>query len=193
MTQYEKLIDAVDRGIKILDDIGIKAGHITSYRIGNKTAKVWGRCKITNRVPTWEERTFEIMISQALLEDNAPDKSLMRVVLHELCHSAYGGMTHKGKWKDYANLVNKLTDYKITRTNSADDYGIKNPALEKAKYIIVCPKCGEYATYNKETKYVRLLKNNPTALRCRTCKCNTQKLVDRTKNEKYTLQVTLLF
>lgn len=168
--QEAKLSLAVDNGKKILDSLGIKYGRIFSTKV-NRRASWWGQCSLVRHVSDWNDCSFEIQVSERLLQDDTPEYALMNTVIHELLHTVKNGMGHKGVWKKYATLVNEKTDYHITRLNTAHEYGVKKDAFYK--YSVNCAKCGNIANYTRWTKHLQ----NIEYCRCRKCKGKDLKII----------------
>lgn len=131
----------------------------------NSTAKKrLGQCKRLNN------NQFEININK-LFAKVCPITAIKNTMVHEILHALPGGWSHKGKWIQYANIVNRrLPHYHITRLSRYKEYA---EAIEdNIKYIVKCPTCTNTWRYFRETKMISYLKNtkNNNRYSCPTCK-----------------------
>lgn len=133
-----------------LDSLGIKYGKVSNWSVNTRAKCRLGQCrKITAGL-------FDINISEALLKDDVDDQITLNTIMHELLHTVPGCFTHKGKWKLYADYINKkLPRYTIKRVAKESEVDItidrKQPVY---KYILRCTKCGQEIKRQKETKVV---------------------------------------
>ena len=133
-----------------LDSLGIKYGKASNWNVNTRAKCRLGQCrKITAGL-------FDINISEALLKDDVDDQITLNTIMHELLHTVPGCFTHKGKWKLYADHINKkLPRYTIKRVAKESEVDItidrKQPVY---KYILRCTKCGQEIKRQKETKVV---------------------------------------
>lgn len=120
-----------------LRSINIPFCENTTCRPNSRAKRRWGLC-------TREAfDSYSIQVSTRLLVDTVDDKATKTTILHELLHTVPGGNSHTGAWKTYANKVNRLLGYNISRTTSAAEKGVEESApILKAKFKIVCSKCG---------------------------------------------------
>ena len=95
-----------------LDSLGIKYGRVSNWTVNTRAKCRLGQCrKITAGL-------FDINISEALLKEDVDDQITLNTIMHELLHTVPGCFTHKGKWKLYADYVNKkLPQYTIKRVS----------------------------------------------------------------------------
>lgn len=133
-----------------LDGIGIKYGRVSNWTVNTRAKCRLGQCgKIAAGL-------FDINISEALLKEDVDDQITLNTIMHELLHTVPGCFTHKGKWKVYAEFVNKrFTQYNIKRVAKECEMGIvveRKPPVYK--YILRCTKCGQEIKRQKETKVV---------------------------------------
>ncbi len=158
MKQLEKYVAQCQHDLDIL---GIPYGKVRSWEINTRAKSRWGLCK---RLKGGE---FAISIAQALLEDDTDDQALMDTIMHELLHTVPGCLEHKGKWKLYADLVNRrLPQYTIKRSTSYEEKGLTPPQSEAAvHYILRCSKCGAEFQRSRKSKLVK----NPEKFRCGIC------------------------
>lgn len=89
-----------------------------------------------------------------LLADEVDDRATLNTIMHELLHTVLSCLNHNGKWKVYAELVNRrLPKYNIKRVAKESETGIiverKTPVY---RYILRCTKCGQEIKRQKETK-----------------------------------------
>lgn len=128
-----------------------------------RAIKRYGQCKrIGNNY-------FEININKKFAQ-HCKIEDVKNTIVHEILHSLPNGMTHKGAWIRYANLVNyKLPHYHISRTSSYEEYKNAKPI---PKYIVYCPHCeGKQWGYYKAGEVVKnLLGKNYRHYRCPHCK-----------------------
>ena len=133
-----------------LDSLGIKYGKVSNWTVNTRAKCRLGQCrKITAGL-------FDINISEALFKDDVDDQITLNTIMHELLHTVPGCFTHKGKWKLYADYINKkLPQYTIKRVAKESEVDItidrKQPVY---KYILRCTKCGQEIKRQKETKVV---------------------------------------
>ena len=144
-----------------LDSLGIKYGKVSNWSVNTRAKCRLGQCrKIAAGL-------FDINISEALLKDDVDDQITLNTIMHELLHTVPGCFTHKGKWKLYADYINKkLPQYTIKRVAKESEVAItidrKQPVY---KYILRCTKCGQEIKRQKETKVV----TNYKRYRCGKC------------------------
>lgn len=114
----------IEKAMKEIDSINVPySKYVTDWKINDRAKKRWGQCtKLEKKIGN--EPTFEIQICKTLLEENNDESGLLTVIIHELLHTCKGGMTHKGKWKYYADIVTSKLGYTLTRTNSKEELGI---------------------------------------------------------------------
>ena len=132
-----------------LDAIGIGYGESIEFKVNSRAKKRWGQCsysKITD--------TYTIEISNRLLEDYVPEKSLMQVIIHELLHTCEGCMNHGKTWKRYAELVNETYGYDVSRTDSASGLGVNTEQIG-VKHQFKCKCCGQVINRMRESKFTR--------------------------------------
>ena len=133
-----------------LDSLRIPYGKVSNWTVNTRAKCRLGQCrKITAGL-------FDINISEALLKDDVDDQITLNTIMHELLHTVPGCFTHKGKWKLYADYINKkLPRYTIKRVAKESEVDItidrKQPVY---KYILRCTKCGQEIKRQKKTKVV---------------------------------------
>lgn len=117
------------------------------------------------------------MISSRLLQEDVPLDSLRTTVFHELLHSAPGTSGHKGKWKQYAEALNRITGLNIKRTTSAEEKGISideehNMAV---KFMCECQTCGLQMIRYRDCKFAR----TSHRYRCGHCGGKFKQIINR--------------
>lgn len=152
-----------------LDSLGIKYGRVSNWTVNTRAKCRLGQCrKIAAGL-------FDINISEALLKEDVDDQITLNTIMHELLHTVPGCFTHKGKWKLYADYVNKkLTQYTIKRVSKESEVNItidrKQPVY---KYILRCTKCGQEVKRKKETKVITYYKR----YRCGNCGGRLERII----------------
>lgn len=152
-----------------LDSLRIPYGKVSNWSVNTRAKCRLGQCrKITAGL-------FDINISEALLKDDVDDQITLNTIMHELLHTVPGCFTHKGKWKLYADYINKkLPRYTIKRVAKESEVDItidrKQPVY---KYILRCTKCAQEIKRQKETKVVTKYKK----YRCGKCGGKLERIV----------------
>ena len=128
-----------------------------------------GQCRVVAR------DLFDISISAMLLADDVDDRLTLNTIMHELLHTVPSCLNHNGRWKVYAEFVNRrLPQYDIKRVAKESETGIvverKAPVY---RYILRCTKCGQENRRQKETKVVV----NYKRYRCGKCGCKLERIV----------------
>lgn len=140
---------AVEAGVPISDKI---QKHI---QINRRAKKRFGMCINKNGV-------FTIELSEMLLE--APERSCMQTIAHELIHTCDGCDNHGELFRKYADIMNRRYGYDIRRTNTAEEMGIEPAKVQgNVKYIIECQSC---KTKIFRTRYSNVAAH-PSRYRCR--------------------------
>ena len=151
------------------DSLGIKYGRVSNWTVNTRAKCRLGQCrKIAAGL-------FDINISEALLKEDVDDQITLNTIMHELLHTVPGCFTHKGKWKLYADYVNKkLPQYTIKRVSKESEVNItidrKQPVY---KYILRCSKCGQEVKRQKETKVI----TNYKRYRCGNCGGRLERII----------------
>ncbi len=158
MKELEKYVAQCQRD---LDSVGIPCGKVRRWEINTRAKARWGLCKCL------KGGDFVISIARILLEDDVEDQALKDTIVHELLHTAPGCLDHKGKWKMYAELVNrKLPQYTIKRTASREEKGITVQRAEPVcRYVVRCCDCGTEFPRERESKLIK----HPEQFRCGLC------------------------
>lgn len=158
--RIQKLIEKVSDELK---SAGIPISDSIDKAVVNKrTKKRLGAC-IRKSMPDGKE-SFTIEISErALMCD---DHRLSEIIAHELLHTCPNSFDHGKKWKEHGKRAEELLGYHIKRTVKLEEFGIPEPEkAEKAKYTIVCRKCGR----RYERKRICPLVRRPERYRCGKC------------------------
>ncbi len=151
----------VEECLRDMDSLGVHYGKVHRWEINTWAKARWGLCKCL------KGGGFVISIAQILLEDDVADQALKDTIVHEVLHTVPDCLDHKGKWKMYAEIVNrKLPQYTIKRTASREEKGI---AIDwggpNYRYILQCSSCGTKFPREREGKVVK----NPEKYRCGAC------------------------
>lgn len=134
---------------------------IESFITFNKRAK--SRFAACRKVKNLEGYSFVIEVGEALMK--ADRETVKGVLAHEVLHTCYGCYNHGNRWKFYADKMNSTYGYKIKRTSSYEELGLKAPVKEKkAKYKIVCQKCG--SVFVRERKSRLVINTNDYRCKC---------------------------
>ena len=172
MKDIEKLAkECIDE----LEAVGIKCGKVRSFSVNTRAKKRWGRCKAL------PDGTFEINISERLLNQDAQDRFAKQTIIHELLHTVDGCFTHTGKWKIYAEYVNqRYPQYNIKRATSYEEMGQKPPEQTSApqknhefRYVLRCKKCNEIFGRQVKSRAVTYYKR----YRCSKCGGKLERLL----------------
>lgn len=133
-----------------LDSISVPYQTVHRWKVNTRAKARWGYCK-----KLWEG-AFEIQIAQCLLEDTVDDIAVKTTIIHELLHTVKGCHGHKGKWKEYAEYVNrKLPKYHIKRTTSHKEKGIEyKPRTVIYRYVFECQHCKRQVRRERSSKFV---------------------------------------
>ena len=148
-----------------LDAIGVPYNHIEECTINTRAKHRYGQCKIRND-------KYYINISERLLEDYVPTKSLLCVLYHEILHTIDGCFNHGKEWKEWAELVNDCYAVNITTTSSDKKYGLKPVEGTQRKsmpyrYEVECCLCGAYGRY--KTKRSWFTQEGLESCTCKRC------------------------
>ena len=152
-----------------LDSLGIKYGRVCNWTINTRAKCRLGQCRKISA------GLFDINISEALLKEDVDDQITLNTIMHELLHTVPGCFTHKGKWKLYADYINKkLPQYTIKRVSKESEVNItidrKQPVY---KYILRCSKCGQEVKRQKKTKVI----TNYKRYRCGNCGGRLERII----------------
>lgn len=150
--------------------LGIKVGVITEWKVNSRAKTRLGQC--TRR----SDGTYEIQIAKLLLtEEQVAEIDVKEVIIHEILHTCYGCMKHTGRWKKYAEKMNNVYGYHISRTKNMEQLGLPEHTVKRrdVKYVYVCAGCGQRVERTRACKFT----SNPKMYRCGRCGSNQWKTV----------------
>lgn len=127
--------------LRMVKAVGIEPHQITSVKaVANKRA--WGTCHTQHNNVTGENKS-RITINSELLNEESPYKSLLTTMCHEILHACdeCTRCGHRGKWREYANLMNKTYDMDIKQYTARAEKQV--PIKYTKVYTVKCSKCGE--------------------------------------------------
>ena len=158
MKDLEKLVEECK---KDLDEIGIPYRTVRNWLINTRAKCRWGQCR------RGSTDIFDISISHRLLQDDVLDVAAKGTIIHELLHTVDGCSGHKGKWKLFAEKVNRAyPQYNIKRTTTSAEKGLEElKRIYQKNYKIVCSGCGCYWYRQKASRLVQ----HPEKFRCGKC------------------------
>ena len=141
-----------------LASIGIPYGRVKLWIINCRAKARWGLCKKR------QDGSYEIEIAEALLQDDVDDIAAKDTIIHELLHTCPGCLKHTGRWKQYADKVNRmLPQYNIKRTTSAAEKGVTVRRKEPTyRYILKCTDCAREIKRQKKSAVIE----HPEHYRC---------------------------
>ena len=66
-------------------------------------------------------------------------------------------MRHTGKWKQYAELMNRTYGYNIKRVTEGCEKGVENHKVSEmaVKYVFTCGGCGATIYRKRDSKFTR--------------------------------------
>lgn len=142
-----------------LASLQIPYGKVKIWSVNCRAKTRWGLCK---KLP---DGTYEIEIAKALLQDDVSDIAVKNTIIHELLHTCPGCFKHTGRWKQYADRVNRfLPQYNIKCSTSAEEKGVairrKAPVYH---YILKCVTCGQEIKRQKKSAVIE----HPEHYRCK--------------------------
>ena len=131
-------------------------------QINSRAVKRFGCCKRTEGSDGRDLYTIEISSHIT----GCGEKLIKEVICHELLHTCEGCFNHGKKWKKYAEELNRLYGYDISRTASPEKTGTEEPEEAGSfKYELVCTKCGAVIKRKRRSK----LTEHPEFYRCGKC------------------------
>lgn len=153
MKDFYKLIEEC---LAEVTAVGIIPGNIEKWELNYRAKRRWGQCQ--------KKKTGEITIQIAarLIEDDRiSEKACKETMIHEILHACPDGMSHTGKWKEYAKLMNDTYGYNIKRTTSGEEKGVENyvPTRRKTQYVFMCRYCKQIVTKTRKCKFTHYYKN----------------------------------
>ena len=132
------LMKLVGESQRDLASMNIRTGNVRNWSVNTRAKARWGYCvKVSKGL-------FDIQIAAALLQDDVDDQAVKDTIVHELLHTIPGCFKHTGKWKQYANTINRLLpQYKIKRGSSYEEKGLEDLRPKpQCRYILKCQRCG---------------------------------------------------
>lgn len=145
---------------EMLVNIDIECGKVSNLIVNSRAKNRWGICIFKK-----ETNSYEIQLSDRLLQDSVADDGAVNTMLHELLHTVEGCYGHGAKWRYLADRVHRNYGIVIKRTNSAQDKGVPDDNPMNAKYVFKCNHCGKIVTRDRESKFTRLYE----CYRCGRC------------------------
>lgn len=135
-------------------------GKVRNWSVNTRAKARWGLCTKVSR------GVFDIQIAASLLDDAIDDQAVKDTIVHELLHTVPGCFKHTGKWKQYAELINKLMPhYRIKSRSSYADKGVEDlRSTPTYRYILKCEQCGREVRRQKKSAVVEYPENY-------RCKC----------------------
>ena len=118
--------------------------------------------------------TYDFLIRISIFTLGNSEKSIRNTILHELLHTCPGGHGHKGKWAEYAAIVNRALGYHIQRKGGdktdSDTKNLRGNSTISTKhtktYVVVCPQCGARWIRHRRSPFTE----HPERWRCGVCK-----------------------
>ena len=101
-------------------------------RLNRRAATRFGCCL---RQP---DGSYLIELAQRLLE--APERSCLQTLAHEVLHTCPGCRNHGPRWKGYAGRMNAAYGYEIARTGTCGQLGVED--IRAVRHLVVCVNCG---------------------------------------------------
>jgi len=145
MVTMKDLMKLVNEVIEDFNSMKIRYRTVRNWNVGTKMGSRWGLCKYNG------DGTFDIDISEKILQEYIEDQQTKNTIAHELLHTVEGCCNHKWYWQKLANIVNtRMPQYHITRTASPEERGVP----VKYRYFFQCDKCGNILKYQKKCKFL---------------------------------------
>ncbi len=172
MTPYEKrLNELLEECLEELEAINIRpCGKILGVRENKRAKKRLGCCK---QIKGGLCPEFQLELSVMLQE--AEEKTLKEVMIHEILHTCRGCLNHGDRWKQLAERAGKAYGYSIKRTASFEKLGIEAEKEEQKRYRIRCSCCGSTFYRARRSKVVQ----HPECYRCARCGSRDTLTVDQ--------------
>ena len=132
------LMKLVGESQRDLASLNIRTSNVRNWSVNTRAKARWGYCVKMSK------GLFDIQIAAALLQDDVDDQAVKDTIVHELLHTIPGCFKHTGKWKQYANTINRLLpQYKIKRGSSYEEKGLEDLRPKpQCRYILKCLRCG---------------------------------------------------
>lgn len=158
MKDLKKLAQECEKEVRA---IGITFENI-EYSANYRAKHRFGQCRVTGE-------KIRINISSFLLEDDVPDKSTKTTIIHEILHAADRNKNgHKGRWREYADRMNKEYGYNIKRTSSWEEKGLESARpqpVTEYKFVFKCLGCGAEIKRQRKSFFT----TNTNRFKCNIC------------------------
>lgn len=159
ITQQERLYKLYEEVKQELEVIDIPINKVDSIKVNNRMSRAWGICKRTRNTRTGSISGYRIEISERLLNESIPDKSIKNTICHELIHTIDGCFNHGDEWKSWGRFISDCyVQYKGVdnrRTSSADKGFTEEVVLNTSKYAFKCKSCGYILSKNRVSDFIR--------------------------------------
>lgn len=144
---------------KELASLRIHWGEVRNWSVNTRAKARWGLCTKVSR------GVFDIQIAASLLDDTVDDQATKDTIAHELLHTVPGCFKHTGKWKQYAELINKeMPYYRIKSRSSYADKGVEDLRGDPTyRYILKCEQCSREVHRQKKSAVIE----HPENYRCK--------------------------
>lgn len=167
----EKYENVIKNSIAKLISYGVPISK-SIYFGENKGCSYYGRTHFRPTTKKCLGYEYYVTVNKFLTKD----EDIYNTVVHELLHTVKGGMSHRGAWRKWADVVNKIGEFKIRVYGKA--------SLEKGAYknkkafllkdfdpltmdIVYCPKCGNRFCLKKGLKKTLFGKSAYLCSKCR--------------------------
>jgi len=172
MTAYEKRLNVLlEECLAELAAIGIRpCGRILGVKENKRAKKRLGCCR---QMKGGTSPEFELELS-VMLQD-AEEKTLKEVMIHEILHTCRGCLNHGSKWKELAARTKKAYGYSIARTADFEKLGIEAGEEGQKRYRIRCTRCGNTFYRIRKSRVVQ----HPEYYRCARCGGSDTLVVDQ--------------
>lgn len=124
-----------------------------------KSTNTLGTCQ---RIKCNNSEAFKICVNQELLKHGTV-REIETTLLHEMIHTCKDCYNHGKLWKLYAEKINTLGGYNISRLTKSNILKCKQSTY---KYALYCPYCGQTYYFRRMSKAVR----HPEWCKCHKCK-----------------------
>lgn len=156
--EQQLFAELIEKCEAIIKDCGFELPKIT-YKLNGRFTSTLGQC---TRV---SDNNYKVELALYVLRGYNADgdhKSIQSTILHEMCHTLKGGMSHGELWKRYVGKINVKYGYNIERTSRPS--ASCNEARGVALVELGCSRCS--LTWSVTTN--RKIAKNPQLY---ICKC----------------------
>lgn len=157
-----EVIDEADKVMKSIFPTEYKRPMFTTIKI-SKAESYWMQISYNKLTNDYKLRVSTIF--EHYTDNSIAKVGLMNSMIHELIHTIPGCMNHGPQFKRHCRIVNSNTIYNIQTTAEPAESFVAAQKVEKNKYVIKCPHCGQEYTYKRKCKAVEY----PFLCRCSTC------------------------